>query len=205
MDTLLFKTEHIKKLFNILNRLDRSSDIKYDKKCAREVFVKRSIDKWFKNKHLVWLCESEDSGVYYNRYITITKIDYALHYAVELNVRFFDYSRPMDIWNKITLDHNKLLRLEGHWSEKNTIHNKILKLTVPTLPLKEFVFKTYDFNKYPKRKKKGQTQEDIYKLIESTISFKASTHKEAFNLKKQFEDKNKAELYICPDIIDIKT
>lgn len=203
MDTLLFKTEHIKKLFNILDRLERIVDIKYDNKCAREVFIRRSVAKWFKNKHLIWLCESEDSGFYYNRYITIIKIEYALHYATELNVRFFDYSRPMDIWNKITLDHNKLLRLEGSWSKNSNIHNKILKFSVPNLPLKEFVFKTYDLNKYPKRKKKGQTKEDIYKLMESTISFKASTHKEAYQMKKDFEKNNK--LVICPDIIKINT
>jgi hypothetical protein len=203
MDTLLFKTEHIKKLFNILDRLERTVDVKYNNKCAREVFIRRSIAKWLKNKYLVWLCKSEDSGFYYNRYVTIMKVEYALHYATELNVRFFDYSRPMDIWNTITLDHNSLLNLEGNWCKNGNIHNKILKLTVPNLPLREFVFKTYDFNLYPKRKKKSQTQEDIYKLMESTISFKASTHKEAYQMKKDFEKVDNGKLLICPDIIKI--
>jgi hypothetical protein len=204
LDTLLFKTEHIKKLFSILNRLNRSTDVKYEGKCEREIFIRRILNKWFKNKHLIWLCESEQTGVYYNRYITIIKVEYALHYATELNVIFFDYSRPMSLWNEITLDHNKLLDIEGIWCKNNKKHKQILKLTVPNLPLREFVFKTYDFDKYPKRKKKGQTEEDIYKLIESTISFRAGTHKKAYELKKEFEKNQKGKLVICPDIIKIK-
>jgi len=205
METLLFKTEHVKKLFSILNRLGRGTDNKYDGRCAREVFVRRTLNKWFKNKYLIWLCESEQIGTYYNRYISITKVEYALHYATELNIVFFDYSRPMDFWNKITLDHNKLLAIEGIWCKDSEKHNQILKLTVPDLPLKEFVFKTYDFDKYPKKKKKGQTKEDIYKLIESTISFQASTHKKAYELKREFEENQKGRLIICPDIIKIIT
>jgi hypothetical protein len=202
MDTLLFKTEHIKKLFSILNRLNRSIDTKYEGKCEREVFVRRTLNKWFKNKHLVWLYES-NVGIYYNRYISITNVEYALHYATELNVKFFDYSRPMELWNEITLDYNKLLDLEGFWCKDSKKHNQILKFTVPNLPLREFVFKTYDLDKYPKRKKKGQTEEDIRKLIESTISFQAETHKKAYQLKKEFEKNQKGKLIICPDIIKI--
>lgn len=203
MDTLLFKTEHIKKVFSILNRLNRTIDTKYEGKCEREVFVRRTLNKWFKDKYLVWLCKSEQTGIYYNRYISIVKVEYALHWATELNVMFFDYSRPMDFWNKITLDHNKLLAIEGIWCKDSEKHNQILKLTVPNLPLKEFVFKTYDFDKYPKRKKKGQTEEDIYKLIESTISFQAETHKKAYELKKEFEKNQNSKLVIYPDIIKI--
>ena len=79
----------------------------------------------------------------------------------------------------------------------------MLNLTVPNLPLREFIFKTYDFDKYPKRKKKGQSEEDIYKLLESTISFQAETHNKAYKLKKEFEKSQKGRLVICPDIIKI--
>lgn len=204
METLLFKAEHIRKLFDILHRLNRCVDIKYDGKSEREVFIRRTLNKWFKDKHLIWLCESEQTGIYYNKYITITKVEYALHYDTELSVTIFDYSRPVDLWNEITLNHNKLLGVEGFWCEDYKNHIKILKLTLPDLPLREFVFKTYDFDKYPKRKKKNQSKEDIEKLIESTISFKAETHKKAYQLKKEFEKNQKGKLVILPDIIEIK-
>lgn len=204
METLLFKAEHIRKLFDILHRLSRCVDIKYDGKSEREVFIRRTLNKWFKDKHLIWLCESEQTGIYYNKYITITKVEYALHYDTELSVTIFDYSRPVDLWNEITLNHNKLLGVEGFWCEDYKNHIKILKLTLPDLPLREFVFKTYDFDKYPKRKKKNQSKEDIEKLIESTISFKAETHKKAYQLKKEFEKNQKGKLVILPDIIEIK-
>lgn len=203
METLLFKTKDIKKLFRILDSLNRCIDNKYDGKCAREVFVRRTLNKWFKNKHLIWLCESEQTGIYYNRYINITKVEYALHWGAELNITFFDYSKPMDLWEKVTLDHNKLLNIEGFWCENSEKHNQMLKLSIPDLPLREFVFKTYNFDKYPKRKKKGQTDEDIYKSIESTISFQADTNKKAYELKREFENNNKSKLIIS-DLIEVK-
>ena len=200
MDTLLFKNEHIKKLFNILNRLNRCVDKKYNGRCEREVFVRRSLNKWFKGKYLIWLCEDEMFGLYYNRYVHIKEVEFALNYSTELKISFFDYSRPMDFFNEIVLNHNTLLNLEGEWCKNAEKHNQILKLTVTDLPEKEYVFKAYDFSKWPKRKKKGVTDSDCYKLIKTTISFKATTIKDAYKQVK----KHKGKLVIIPEILEIK-
>lgn len=205
MNTKLFKTEQVRKFFNLLNKLDRSiSKIYGNNSCAREVFVRRTLNKYLKQKLIILLCESETTKIYYNKYIMITNVEYALHYSTEIIVTIFDYSRPYDLWNSIVIDHNKALALEGSWSKNGKIHNSILKLTIPQLPEKEFIFETWDFDKYPKRKKKGQTEDDILNSIKSTISFKATTYKEVYEIKKKFEKENKFKLVIGSDIIEIK-
>ena len=67
--TKLFTIEQVKKFFDILSRLERSSCNWYkgwDKlnpdifPCQQAVFVKRTIGKWLVNKPLIWyyVCKS---------------------------------------------------------------------------------------------------------------------------------------------------
>ncbi|MFA6089900.1 MAG: hypothetical protein WC755_08635, partial [Candidatus Woesearchaeota archaeon] len=54
-------------------------------------------------------------------------------------------------------------------STENENHLKILSLiSMEDVPEKEYVFKAYDFSKYPSR---GVSRENALKKIETTISF----------------------------------
>jgi hypothetical protein len=81
--TLLFDTERVKKFFDILSRLGRHEEDRYkgyDKNnphyspCEKEIFVKRTIKKWFKGKYLIWWKVSEQTGQQQQVYISIYKI-----------------------------------------------------------------------------------------------------------------------------------
>lgn len=220
----LFKSSEIKKFFKILYRLDRGYSIDpvkniykgYDKKypefskCQQEVFVNRTINKWLKYKHLILYKTSEQTGVEYKQYISILTI--SLHLGVsggELKIRYYDYSRPVDIFNELILDVNSILELEGEWTENLELHHLLLKITMISFPEKEYVFKAWDYGKYPKRKKKNQTADDIMKNIETTVSFKARTEKEAQRkrMKYQEEMENRDDsigLFLIGDLIEIK-
>lgn len=188
----LFKTEQIQKYWGILNRLERSICARYTEKnktfCAREVFVRRTLNKWLKNKLLVLYTTSEQTGLEYKRYISIQNVKYALHHSTELQINIYDYSRPMDIWEELVINHNEALDLEGEWVDNADNHNTILKLSYLDLPEKEYVFEAYDFSKYPKRRKKGQSYDDIRESLKTTISFKAKTEKEAYKKRKEYYD-----------------
>lgn len=206
----LFTTEQVKKFFNILDRMERGysnipeKDI-YNKRCQKEVFVKRTLNKWLKNKLLILYKESQQTGVEYKQYVSITSCSFSLDWGGQtINISIFDYSKPADIWTSIKVSHNDALSLEGEWCDTPDLHNKLLEFFVLNIPEKEYVFKTYDWNKYPKRKKQGQTEKDIMKLMESTVSFKARTEKEAYKLKKKFEQENASKIMVCSDIIEIK-
>ena len=213
----LFETKKVKKFFEILYRLERGIPIDIDNYryknykndrsvCEKEVFVNRTVNKWLKGKFLVLYKTSEQTGLEYKQFISITNITLSLDWTSgSLEVIYMDYTRPVDIWNELVLKHNDVLHLEGEWSKNNKQHNQLLKLTYLNIPEKEYVFKTYNFDNHPKRKKKGQTDDDIMKLIEGKISFKGKTEKEAYNKKNKFQENNKTKLVICPDIIDIKS
>lgn len=215
-DTLLFNSDKVLKFFDILKKTDRcvsniyssknkksfldSNEVCYDS--AREVFVRRTI-KWLKGKHIIWYRKSEQTDAIYKCYISISDIQYALYYGTKINVWYYDFSRPVDNWNKITLNCFDCMNLEGEWCENNNLHNELLDKFLLQIPEKEYVFKTYDWSQYQKIDKKNNTEEKILNLISSTISFKAKTREEAYKLKKDFE-KNNDLLTISPDIIEIK-
>lgn len=205
-ETLLFDTQKVKKFFDILAKLGRVIEERYDGSCEREIFVNRTINKWFKNKYFIWYKKSEQTGEYFRCYISIFNIKYALTYGIDLELNYYDYTKPMDVWNSIKLSHNDVINLEGEYCKTPKVHQKLLELTMINIPEKEYFFKAYDWNKYPKRKKKNQTDNDIYKLMETQISFKATTRAKAYNLKKEFE-KNRtkdSKMIIFPDIIKIE-
>jgi hypothetical protein len=172
--------------------------------CEKEVFVNRTLNKWFKNKYIIWYRKSEQTDLYYKCYISISNINFFLGYGNELDIYFFDYSKPMDIFNNVRLTHNDVLSLEGEWCKTSNKHNNLLKLTYLNIPEKEYIFKAFDLDKIPKRKKKGWTNKDVYNFIETTVSFKAKTLMDAYSLKKQFEENQKGNLLISSEILEIK-
>jgi hypothetical protein len=215
METLLFDSEKVKKFFDILSRLNRHQEERYkgyDKNnpnftpCEKEVFVKRTIKKWYSGKYFVWYRKSEQTGVYYKCFVSVSNIMFYLGYGDEIEVYYYDYSSPANIWNTLKLSHNDIIDLEGEHSN-GVIHNELLKIFVLDIPEKEYTFKAYDWNKYPKRKKKGWTDKDVYKSMETTISFKAKTRSDAYKLKSRFEKEQSetraTNLIIVPEIINI--
>lgn len=214
--TLIFNPVKVKKFFDILSRLNRVVENRYKgyfknnphiSPCEKEVFVNRTLNKWFKDSYFIWWKNSEQTKLQQKVYISISNIKFYLGYSNEIEIYYYDYSKPMDIWNTIKLSYNDCINLEGEFCKNGDLHHQLLKLTVINEPEKEFVFKAWDWTKYPKRKKKGWTNEDIYKSMETTISFKANTLKKAYELKKSFEDKqieDKKGKIIISDIIEIR-
>lgn len=192
--TLLFTGEQVKRFFDKLGKQSRTVENKYlgyDKKnpeyapCGREVFVKRTINKWLKNKYLIIYKVSEQTNIQYKEYVSISNISFGLGYSDYLNVTLYNYSKPMNIFDNEKITHNNALNLEGEWCETGDIHHTLLKLTYLDIPEKEYVFCRYDWSKYPKR---GVKREKALEKIKTTISFKAKTLHEAYGLKKLAND-----------------
>jgi hypothetical protein len=195
----LFELIQVEKFFTILDKMNRGYSIDplkdiyrgYDKNnphisfCQRQVFVKRTLNKWLKGKSLILYKTSEQTNIEYKQYINIVGISYELSYGTKISVSYYDYTRPVDIFNCLSIDHNNALRLEGEWSD-GKIHNELLNFFVLDLPEKEFKFRCHDMSKFPKRKKKGQTSEEIMKSLETTKSFYAQTEKEAYRKRDRF-------------------
>lgn len=193
MSTSLFTVDQVKKFFDVLSRQSRHCLNLYkghDKLnphislCGREVFVKRTIAKWLKGKSVIWYAISEDSNLQYKKYISINSIRYGLGYGDDLVVNYYDYSRPVDFFNNITVNHNFALHLEGMFCENSDKHTEFLKLTYLDLPKNEYVFKRYDFKSYPKKK---SSKEEALAAITTTVSFEAKTLHEAYKIMKDSE------------------
>lgn len=207
----LFKPSEIRKFFDILYRLERSVCLRYkgyDKlnshmsPCEKEVFIKRTIHKWLKSKYLVLYKTSEQTGIEFKQYISITDIDLSLDYSQgTLIVRYIDYSKPFDIWTQIKLTYNDVLALEGEWSNNFKNHVTLLKLTMLDIEPKEYKFNCYNWHLYPKRKPRGKANDEIIESLKSTISFWAKTEKEAYKLKNNYKQKE-GENIIIFDLIE---
>lgn len=195
MTTKLFEQKHVKKFFDILYSLDRTykseNDIYkgYDKnnphivKCQQEVFVNRTVNKWLVGKYLKLYTVSEDTGIAYKRYVYTSRIELRMGYSLgDLRVYICDCSKPTELFNSIEIGHNQALALEGEWSENKDEHINLMNMfSFDDVPEKEYIFKAYDFSKYPKREKKNV---DSKKLIETTFKIFAKTEHEAYTKKK---------------------
>jgi hypothetical protein len=129
----LFNSYKVSKFFATLASLDRTSQKRYAKRnefstryghCEQEVFVERTIGKWFKDKCFIWI-ENAETGFYQEdelnstnqipikykqvRYIQIMRPEYVLGYGNKIRVRFYDASRPSLLNNEIEIDHNVAL------------------------------------------------------------------------------------------------
>lgn len=212
----LFPVDKVKKFFEILDRLSGSYPIDLtnypwknyqtiytkDSKhtpCTREVFVHRTINKWLKGKALIIYRESE-LGVEYKQYVSITSLSYYNDWSGgHINVGLLDYAQPYNptLFTGEKFKHNDVIHLEGEWCDDLTLHTQLLTMvTMENVPEKEYIFKAYDWSKYPKRVKKGQ---DPKELIETTVSIKAKT------LNAAYKEKNKLKTaLIIGDLIEIK-
>lgn len=203
MGTKLFETKDVNKFFDLLLKQSREVDPIYynhgnsgSNNCGREIFVQRTLNKWFKGKLIIWYDVSEDSNIQYCRYISIGAPYFGLGYSNDINVYYFDYANPTTLYNKIEISHNKALYLEGEWCENYDKHNQMLELTCLTIPTKEYIFERYDWDKYPKR---GVSKEKALAKIRTTITFNCKTEHEAYIMK------NKSEINGIGQLIEVKS
>lgn len=222
MTTKLFTVKQVKKFFDILKRLSGSIPIDksnypwkdyqtvYTKEsnhipCTREVFVHRTIYKWLKGKYLIIYKESS-LGIQYKQYVSITSLVYHNDWSVTgyISVGLLDYAKPYDsemFGSGEKFNYNTCINLEGEWSD-GKIHQHLLKLIMLDIPEKEFIIEIFDWNKYPKRVRKGTDPMD---KIKGTLSIKAKTYHEFYNKKLSlFEKEYKGTRIIFGDIIEIK-
>lgn len=198
----LFTTEKIQKFFFILKRMDRHvsniwvnpfsksffDENKINYYCQKEVFVRRTVNKWLKNKLLVLYKTAEPFDYEYKQFIKINKISFVLSWGNELCVEYYNYSTPETIFNHFNLDVGKTHNLEGEWSIDETNHNIIKDLcSMNDLPIKKYVFKALKTNNLKK---------------EVFLNFYAKTEKEAYKFK-HFEQKINKNIIIYPDIFEI--
>lgn len=129
--TLLFSPDKVRKFFDILGRLGREQSGTYkgyykiggSVPCQKEVFVNRTLNRYLRGKHLIWYRKSLTSGIYYNCYATIGRIEFILGWGNEIKVYFSDYSRPADLLSSIKLRPNEVFDLEGQWCDNDDLHN----------------------------------------------------------------------------------
>lgn len=219
--TELFEVNKVKKFFKILDKLTGSIPVNSDNyrykdyqtiytkeskhiPSTREVFVNRTINKWLKGKALI-IYKTSDLGIQYKQYISITHLSYKNNWSSGyIDVGIIDYCQLYNssmFGGSLKIEHNDALNLEGEWCNDLSKHNVLIDLTsMSDVPEKEYVFKAYDFNKYPKRNKKGV---DPKELMETTKSFFAKTSFGAYEAKRRFEKESDGKLLIS-ELIAIK-
>ncbi len=195
---LIFNPDQVDKFFSILKNMGRTCCDRYkgyDKlnphisPCEREVFTKRTVSKWFKGKFVIIYEKGGDMGVPQKKYYSINSIVYALDYGLNLSVYVTDFANPYNFTSiKVS---NKIRSIEGRWSTDGREHSELLRLiSLDDLPDREFVYSGFDFNKYPKRKKKDQTEDDIRKLMEVENTIVAKIQSDADEQIVKLQDKS---------------
>lgn len=187
METKLFTTEQVKDFFNRLDKMGRVCEERYNKRCEREVFVRRAL-RFLRKKHIILYEQDKSTGLQFKKYISINNISFALGYGSDLTVYYYDYSRPAKVYNEMTVSHNDALRLEGEWCSSNEKHQILAEMCVIDAPLKNFYFKTYNL----KTTKKGKFEEKL-------MSVQARTHIQADRLWDKKREELKGEFVFVPD------
>lgn len=200
-ETRLFTTEQIKRYFDRLSNKGRNCSKLYkgiDKlnpdrePCEKEIFVERTIRKWFSGKYVILFQEDEMTGVEYKRYVFISGIRYGLGHKDDFHISYLDYNTPYKMWNEMQVSHNDLIRLEGIWCENGELHKTLLDMVKLNISDREFTFKAYDWDKYESRGRGTKEQKEA--KIKTTVSVFAKTQKEAY--KKLDEIAKTSRLHI---------
>ncbi len=142
---------------------------------AREVFIHRTLNKWFSGKYLILYNTS--NGFLYKQYLYIMSISYSNSYDYSglLHITLMDYNISQVIRKTVKFD--ELFNLDGEWCDSPYEHNKLLSMTsFDSIPEKEYIFEAFDLSRYPKRVRKGV---DPMELIKIPHSIMARTLKEA--------------------------
>ena len=203
----LFNKDKVKKFFNILEkkkrhfRADHNIYKGYSKNnpdfdyCEQDVFVSRTINKWFSGKYLIYF----DPEINLKKYYYISRVEVKHDHSISnLTVYLIDYGDLSSLIKPKTVNEFIILSAEGIWIDNpKEYHNKVLSMfSFTDLPDNEYIFQAYDFSKYPKR---GVSEEKALKKIETTLSFIAKTESQAYDMKKNY----KGNLMIA-DLIETK-
>jgi hypothetical protein len=104
-------------------------------------------------------------GVQYKQYVYISQLSYHndMSSTGYIGCYLVDFANPYEsFFNKERFKHNDIISLEGEWCSNPDKHNTIFNmLRMEDVPEKEYIFKAYDFNKYPKKVKKGVDPKEI--------------------------------------------
>lgn len=184
----------VKKFFNILTKLERFQVERYkgyNKKnpdwipCSKEIFINRTIHKWFAGKSLIYYAIDSDTHIEYKQYISITRLAFKYNWSqADLDIYFFDYSQPQKGIINQKLTHNEVISAEGKWCINTKEHEELVNKFLIDEPLKKFIFKTFTSVKRGKPK-------------EGELIIEAKTLKEAYrerdkiikdNFKNNFEN-----------------
>lgn len=186
-ETRLFTTAQIKRYFDKLSEKGRNCNKLYkgiDKlnpnrePCEKEIFVERTLKKWFSGKYIILFQEDEFSGVEYKKYIFISSIRYGMGYKDDFDVSYLDYNTPYKMWNEMEISHNDALRLEGIWCEDGELHTTLLGMMKLNITEREFTYDAYDLDKYQIRGRGTKEQKEA--KIKTTVTVMAKTQKEAY-------------------------
>ena len=156
-ETRLFTTAQIKRYFDKLSEKGRNCNKLYkgvDKlnpnrePCEKEIFVERTLKKWFSGKYVILFQEDEISGVEYKKYIFISSIRYGMGYSDYFDISYLDYNTPYKMWNEMKISHNDALRLEGIWCKDGELHKTLLEMMKLNIAEREFTYDAYDWGRY---------------------------------------------------------
>jgi hypothetical protein len=129
----------LNKFWKILNRLNRGMETRYNGKCEQQVFVTRTINKWFKGKYYAVIIH-EATGIYMvkkgkpysnydhtssnitkpvKHYVKVCGICFPLGYGLEIDI---SYDNPTNrlAWVSKRFDQNSLEDLEFTEISKET-------------------------------------------------------------------------------------
>lgn len=175
MSAFLFEREKVKKFFNILRKMGRMNTDKYKEIypsciCERDLFIRRTISKWFEGKYVILYRDNE--FVSYKEFLSITRISFSYGYSDGLAINVFNFTRPDKTNDNRTLNFNDIICLEGRFVENNEEHLQIYKsLTMSDEPMREYIFEGYDMNIYNKvRKNKEERSKKEFIFMSHTYN-----------------------------------
>ena len=204
----LFNEEKVDKFFKLLSTKNRVVSKLYSvegkSKYEKEVFVKRAL-RHLLGKHIefyhtkpvldyltystwdseCWSLENKHPMIC-KRYITISNISYYLGHKEDLEIIISDWMNYPSTAHRLKLNKNICLDLEGKFTEDTSLLKTIIEVNNINIPYKEFIFKAYDWDKYPKRVKKGT---DVMGKMLIPITVKAQTLNLAYKEINKLRDK----------------
>lgn len=199
MTTKLFTTKQVKTWFNLFSDKERHQTKRYkgydnsnpDRTlCEQEVFIKKTLKKWFSGKYLVLYQVNEITGVQYKNYLFIGGIVHSLGWNDEVTVYALDYSSLNQGWQQLKITHNKALRLEGYFCDNDEQHLAVAKLfSIEDLPERSFSYEAYDWSKFQSRGR--GTKEQKLEKIKTTVTVSAKTEYEAGQKIEKMQKENK--------------
>lgn len=185
----LFKIEKVRKFFDILERQNRTSNKRYIgwsklnphiEYCEKQVFAKRVSNSLLPSKYIK-LYNVENKTV---QYLYVCSIRFHLGWSnSNLEINYIDYANLSEGLQQKKLSFNDIIYLEGEFLDGEE-HKKVLELFRLKLPEKTYRFEAFDFDKYPKRVKKGVNPKE---LIKTFVDIVAITEVDAFNKRKALE------------------